>query len=56
MAKADVYLNLSPPPQVNDLGVTLSNAIIAAVVVDQNINSEVDGRIQPLSDTNASGR
>ena len=50
VSKADVYFGWQPPPEVNDLGVSLADVIIAAIVVDGNIRAEVDGRIGALGD------
>ena len=47
----DVYLNIDLPPQ-EDLGVTLSQAIVATVEVSGPIHSQIEGRIRRLDGTN----
>lgn len=47
----DVYLNIDLPPQ-EDLGVTLSQAIVATVEVSGPISSQIEGRIRRLDGTN----
>jgi hypothetical protein len=48
VTKARIYFDL-PEPEVSDLGITVTDAIIEAATAAGSIRSELDGRIRPLT-------